>query len=119
MGTTSEKRLGMVPCRVRGNILVRRSRSQCGAVAVEFALIIPIFLVLLFGMIDFGIALMRLHRPSRRLKGGFPSGNSGLTLNETMLATNRFNVAGEGDFVMKISEPPQASPRALDVWLEF
>lgn len=34
--------------------LLKTMRAQCGAVAVEFALVVPIFLVLLFGTIEFG-----------------------------------------------------------------
>src|SRR5690606_8992204 len=37
----------------------RRSRDQGGAAAVEFALILPIFLMLLFGIIDFGYMINR------------------------------------------------------------
>ena len=37
----------------------RRSRDQRGAAAVEFALILPIFLLLLFGIIDFGYMINR------------------------------------------------------------
>src|SRR5690606_33035288 len=38
----------------------RRSRDQGGAAAVEFALILPIFLMLLFGIIDFGYMINRV-----------------------------------------------------------
>ncbi|WP_110182998.1 TadE/TadG family type IV pilus assembly protein [Nocardioides solisilvae] len=37
----------------------RRHRGERGASAVEFALILPIFLLLLFGIIDFGYAINR------------------------------------------------------------
>jgi Flp pilus assembly protein TadG len=40
-----------------GRRAVRRSRRDRGAVAVEFALLFPILLLLIFGMIDFGRAL--------------------------------------------------------------
>lgn len=39
--------------------LRRRNRDQRGAAAVEFALILPIFLMVLFGIIDFGYAINR------------------------------------------------------------
>lgn len=39
--------------------LRRRKRDQRGAAAVEFALILPIFLMVLFGVIDFGYAINR------------------------------------------------------------
>jgi Flp pilus assembly protein TadG len=42
------------PVRVRPR-LSRRSRSDTGAVALEFALVVPIFLLLVFGTIQFGI----------------------------------------------------------------
>ncbi len=35
----------------------RRLQGQDGVQAVEFALVLPIFLVLVFGLIDFGLAL--------------------------------------------------------------
>lgn len=37
----------------------RRKRDDGGAAAVEFALILPIFLMLLFGIIDFGYMINR------------------------------------------------------------
>ncbi|WP_110240803.1 TadE/TadG family type IV pilus assembly protein [Nocardioides gilvus] len=37
----------------------RRARGERGAAAVEFALILPIFLMLLFGIIDFGYMINR------------------------------------------------------------
>jgi Flp pilus assembly protein TadG len=40
-----------------GRRAVRRTRRDRGAVAVEFALLFPILLLLIFGMIDFGRAL--------------------------------------------------------------
>jgi Flp pilus assembly protein TadG len=39
------------------NTAMERAQSQKGAVLVEFALILPVFLLLLFGMITFSIAL--------------------------------------------------------------
>ena len=36
-----------------------RSRSERGAVAVEFALLLPLLVVILFAITSFGIALMR------------------------------------------------------------
>lgn len=36
--------------------MIRRLRSEDGAAAVEFALILPVFLVLLLGIIEFGSA---------------------------------------------------------------
>lgn len=40
-------------------VLGRRRREERGAAAVEFALILPIFLMLLFGIIDFGYMINR------------------------------------------------------------
>lgn len=40
-------------------VLGRRRRGERGAAAVEFALIMPIFLMLLFGIIDFGYMINR------------------------------------------------------------
>ena len=39
--------------------LRRRKRDQQGAAAVEFALILPIFLLMLFGIMDFGYMINR------------------------------------------------------------
>lgn len=36
----------------------RRSKTRAGAAAVEFALVVPIFLLLVFGIIEFGRAIM-------------------------------------------------------------
>lgn len=40
-------------------VLGRKRREERGAAAVEFALIMPIFLLLLFGIIDFGYMINR------------------------------------------------------------
>lgn len=40
-------------------VLGRRRREERGSAAVEFALIMPIFLMLLFGIIDFGYMINR------------------------------------------------------------
>ena len=37
----------------------RRNRDQRGAAAVEFALVLPIFLMVLFGIVDFGYMINR------------------------------------------------------------
>jgi Flp pilus assembly protein TadG len=36
----------------------RRSKTRIGAAAVEFAIVVPIFLLLVFGIIEFGRAIM-------------------------------------------------------------
>lgn len=40
--------------RMHGNVLGFASRANCGQALVEFAMILPLFLVLIFGMIDIG-----------------------------------------------------------------
>lgn len=50
--------MSQTPLTERPRRLVRR-RGERGAAAVEFALILPIFLMLLFGIIDFGYMINR------------------------------------------------------------
>jgi len=42
------------PRRVKGVVVRERRRSEGGAAAVEFALVMPLFVALLFGMLEFG-----------------------------------------------------------------
>jgi len=39
--------------------LLRAARSRCGAAAVEFALLLPLFTVIILGIFDYGLAMFR------------------------------------------------------------
>jgi Flp pilus assembly protein TadG len=57
-GNQRVKKLGPVPDERTGMKPIKRLvREQQGAAALEFALIAPLFLILLFGALDFGLAL--------------------------------------------------------------
>src|SRR5512139_517620 len=47
--------MGMPTKRLRGRKLARARHAPVGAAAVEFALVAPLFIILVFGVISFGI----------------------------------------------------------------
>ncbi len=55
---------------IKRGFLKRLLRRQNGAVAVEFAILVPIFLVILFGIIDFGHAWYMRHLMSNASREG-------------------------------------------------
>ena len=43
---------------MHGRIVNKRVHNRCGAAAVEFALLMPVFLMIVWGIIEFGRAMM-------------------------------------------------------------
>ena len=55
--------------------LVKKLSNQKGAALVEFAIVLPLLMVLVFGMIEFSILLLRQSRDYQRQPGGSPGGD--------------------------------------------
>ena len=53
----------------RGRFLRRFARRDDGAVAIEFALILPALLVFTIGVLEFGLILFDYHRASEATRG--------------------------------------------------
>ncbi|MGN0064610.1 MAG: TadE/TadG family type IV pilus assembly protein [Nocardioides sp.] len=58
-------------------ILQRRARDEKGAAAVEFALVMPVLLILVFGIIDFGLYFNRYAAVSNAAREGVRSASLG------------------------------------------
>lgn len=66
-------------------LLKRKKESQRGATAVEFAIVILIFITIVFGIIEFGLLMYNQHLVTNAAREGARSGvmfNSGLTENQ-------------------------------------
>jgi Flp pilus assembly protein TadG len=72
----------------------KRKRDQKGAAAVEFAIILPVFVLLLFGMIEWGILLFNqqvITNASREgARAGIVVGSPRLTDNEIQAVVNAY-----------------------------
>src|SRR6476620_2470405 len=66
-----------------------RPREDRGAAAVEFSLIVPILLVVLFGIIDFGFAINRYAIVNNAAREGVREASLGATETEIRAAVNR------------------------------
>jgi Flp pilus assembly protein TadG len=62
--------------------LLRRFRSQRGASAVEFALIVPVLVIFVFGIIGFGIAFMQMQTIRGALREGGRAAATGASTSE-------------------------------------
>jgi Flp pilus assembly pilin Flp len=60
----------------------RRSRSEGGAAAVEFALIVPVLIIFVFGIIGFGIAFMQMQTIRGALREGGRAAATGASADE-------------------------------------
>jgi Flp pilus assembly protein TadG len=63
----------------------RRPRSQSGAAAVEFALVVPIFVLLVVGIIDFGFAFNAQISLTQAVREGVRLGAVGVAPSETAM----------------------------------
>lgn len=66
-----------------------RPREDRGAAAVEFALVVPILLVVLFGIIDFGFAINRYAIVNNAAREGVREASLGATETEIRAAATR------------------------------
>lgn len=60
----------------------RPKRDESGAVAVEFAILVPIMLIIVFGIIDFGVAINRSMMLDNAAREGARKGSLGATSTE-------------------------------------
>lgn len=67
----------------------RRARGERGVAAVEFALVVPILLVVLFGIIDFGFAINRYAIVNNSAREGVREASLGGTEAEIRAAVTR------------------------------
>lgn len=90
----------------------RRRRGERGASAVEFALILPIFLLLLFGIIDFGYMINRgsMINNAARDAAREASLNGTKAQVETVAKDGTAQVGGAPNVVVKVTcrKPPVA-----------
>jgi len=83
-----------------------RSRSQRGAAALEFALIVPILVAVVFGIVDFGYAINRDTLVNNAAREGAREGS--LNPDATAIATTVRQSLSQ-------VESPGASPSVIDV----
>ena len=67
----------------------RRRRNDRGAAAVEFALVVPILLVMVFGIIDFGLAINRYAMVNNAAREGVREASLGATESEIRAVVTR------------------------------
>ena len=60
----------------------RRRRGERGASAVEFALVVPILLMMVFGIVDFGLAINRYAMVNNAAREGVREASLGATESE-------------------------------------
>lgn len=65
---------------------ISRPRGERGAAAVEFALVVPLLIVLLFGIIDFGFAINRYAIVNNAAREGVREASLGATESEIRAA---------------------------------
>jgi len=80
-----------------------RPRGDRGAAAVEFALVVPILLVVLFGIIDFGFAINRYAIVNNAAREGVREASLGATEAEIRAAVTRGMSDLGGTFVITVS----------------
>jgi Flp pilus assembly protein TadG len=68
----------------------RRSRGERGAVAVEFALLMPILLALVAGMIDAGFAINRYTMLNNAAREGIRAASLGQSVTDVETTVNKY-----------------------------
>lgn len=68
---------------------LRRRRDEGGVAAVEFALIMPIFLMLLFGIVDFGYMINRSSVVNNAARDAARDASLGYSLDEVTATADR------------------------------
>ena len=76
---------------------MRKHRSQRGAAAVEFALLVPFLLMMLFGVIDFGYMLNRDTTINNAAREGVRTASVGGTSAEVVATVNSYLPALTGN----------------------
>lgn len=81
--------MGTTNVREGSGIARRRRRGERGVAAVEFALIVPLLLVVLFGIIDFGFAINRYAIVNNAAREGVREASLGASESEIRAAVDR------------------------------
>jgi Flp pilus assembly protein TadG len=68
----------------------RRVRQEDGAAAIEFALIVPVLVLLLFGLIEFGMAFLQV----QSIRAGVREGGRAAAVGAQVPVTQQRTVAG-------------------------
>jgi Flp pilus assembly protein TadG len=99
----------------RASLRKRRWRSQAGVAAVEFALILPIFLILLLGMMEYGyLYFVHLNMTNAAREGarvGVTQDSGGVVSGATLAAQRYLTAAG----VQATINPPTFDGTTLTV----
>jgi Flp pilus assembly protein TadG len=80
-----------------------RSRSQRGAAAVEFALLVPLLLMLVFGIVDFGFMMNRNTMLANAAREGVRAASLGGTADEVTATVERALPAMAGGVTVTVS----------------
>lgn len=86
-----------------------RPRGDRGAAAVEFALVVPVLLVVLFGIIDFGFAINRYAIVNNAAREGVREASLGATESEIRSAVTRGMSDLGGTFTITVACKKQDS----------
>ena len=70
--------------------LPRRARQEDGAAAIEFALIVPVLVLLLFGLIEFGMAFLQV----QSIRAGVREGGRAAAVGAQVSTTQQRTVTG-------------------------
>lgn len=81
----------------------QRCRNDRGAAAVEFALVVPILLTLVFGIVDFGLAINRYAVVNNAAREGVREASLGATESEIRTVVAKRMVNQQGTVIVTVA----------------